>query len=207
MLVSPSILSADFWNLNVEIKTVDEYCDFIHVDVMDGHFVPNITIWAPIVNCIKSRKPIDCHLMINNPEKYVSDFAKAWAQFISTHIELWENSVLLCSNYCKKHWIKYWVVLNPSTPVESIWTLIDEIDYCLIMSVHPWFWWQSFEVWVLEKVRKIKEKYPDLPIQIDWGINDTNIQLVKDAWVDNVVSWSYIFGAQDRKAAIESLRV
>ncbi len=207
MLISPSILSCDFGKLNEEIKTIDDHCDFIHVDVMDGHFVPNITIWAPIVNCIKSKKPIDCHLMIDNPEKYISDFAKAWAQSISTHAELWENSVLICANYCKKHSIKYWVVLNPSTPVETIWTLIDEIDYCLIMSVHPWFWWQTFETGVLDKVRKIKEKHPELLVQIDWWINESTVKLAKDAWVDNVVAWSYIFKAEDRVAAIESLRV
>lgn len=207
MLVSPSILSADFWRLNEEIASVDKYCDWIHVDVMDWHFVPNITIWAPVVECIKTSKPIDCHLMIENPEKYISDFIKAWASFISTHIELWENSVLRCQEICNKASVKHGVVINPPTPVEKLFWILDKIDYVLVMSVNPWFWWQSFIHEVLEKVKIIKSKYPDLLVQIDWWINSETVKLVKKAWVDNVVAGSYIFKAENRIQAINILKI
>lgn len=206
MLVSPSILSADFWKLNEEIKTVEEYSNWIHVDVMDGHFVPNISIWAPVAKCIKSICPLDCHLMIENPEQYVPDFINAWSSFISTHIELWIESVLKCQELCNNAWVKYWVVINPPTSVEELFPVLDKVDYVLIMSVNPWFWWQNFMPEVLEKVRIIKSKYPRLLVQIDWWINDETVKLAKEAGVDNVVAGSYIFWAKDRKYAIDSLK-
>lgn len=207
MLIAPSILSSDFWRLNEEIKIVDSHCDFIHVDVMDGHFVPNLTIGPPIVKCIKSEKPIDCHLMIDSPEKFIEEFIISWAQAISTHIELWEKSILICSEICKKKWIKYWIAINPETPVDTLWPVIGEADFILVMSVHPWFWGQTFIMDVLEKVKEIKKKEPDMIVEIDWWINDQTIKNAKEAWVDIAVAWSYIFKAEDRVAAIASLKI
>jgi len=139
MKIAPSILSADFWKLNEEIKDVENYSHWIHVDVMDWHFVPNISFWAVVAKSIKSTKPLDCHLMISEPEKYIWEFIKAWASYISTHIELWEKSARECMKQCKKNWVKYWIAINPPTLVEEIFPLLDEVDFVLVMSVNPCF--------------------------------------------------------------------
>lgn len=205
MKIAPSILSANFWKLNEEIREIEDFSHWIHVDVMDWHFVPNITLWAPIVKCIKSKKPLDCHLMINEPEKYVWNFIKAWASFISTHIELWEKSVKKCLDICKKSWVKYWVAINPPTSVEKILAILDDIDFVLIMSVNPWFWGQKFMPEVLEKIKIIREKNPNILIEIDWWINWETVKQAEKAWVNIAVAWSYIFWAENRENAIKNL--
>jgi len=204
--ISPSILSADFGDLNKEISEIENAVDWIHVDVMDGHFVPNITIGAPVVKCLKSTKPLDCHLMIENPEKYVPDFIKAGASYISTHIECGEDSVRNCIKLCSEAGVKSGVVINPPTAVEAIFPVLSEVDFVLVMSVNPGFGGQSFMPEVLDKVKVIKEKYPNLEVQIDGGINKETAKLAIAAGVDNMVAGSYIFGAEDRVAAIESLK-
>ena len=202
MKISPSILSADFGNLNQEIKTIEKEVDWIHVDVMDGHFVPNITIGAPVVSCIKSIKTLDCHLMIKNPEKYINDFIKAGAGTISTHIELGEQSVEKCLNITKESNLLYGLALNPETSVEKIFKFLDKIYYILVMSVHPGFGGQSFISDVLEKVKIIKKKKANLEIQIDGGINEKTAVEAKKAGVCNLVAGSFIFKAKDRIKAI-----
>lgn len=204
--IAPSILSADFGNLNADIASIEEFVDWIHVDVMDGHFVPNITIGAPVVKCIKSKKPLDCHLMIQNPEKYVPDFIKAGASFISTHIELGEQSVRNCIKLCRDANIGAGVVVNPETSVEKIFPVLNEVDYVLIMSVHPGFGGQSFIEEVLEKVKTLRAMRPNLEIQIDGGINEKTYKKALEAGVNNFVAGSYIFGASDRIQAIQALR-
>ena len=204
--IAPSILSANFGDLNNDIKKIQDHVDWIHVDVMDGHFVPNITIGAPVVKCIESTKPLDCHLMIENPAKYVPDFIKAGADFISTHIELGLESVQECIKLCKDANVGAGVVLNPATPVEEIFPVLDDVDYVLVMSVVPGFGGQGFMEEVLDKVRTIREMKPELEIQIDGGINGETYKKAIDAGVSNMVAGSYIFGAQDPIAAIETLR-
>lgn len=204
MQVSPSILSADFGRINEEIASVDSHCDFIHVDVMDWHFVPNLTFWAPVVRCLKSKKPLDCHLMITDPVKYIPDFIKAWAYSISTHIELWIESVIACRKLCS--WIKYGVAINPSTSLDQVLKIADKVDFFLVMSVNPGFGWQSFIPEVLSKVRSLKSLYPNKYIQIDWWIDLHTATMAKEAWVDNVVAGSFIFGSKDRIKTIQALQ-
>jgi len=199
-------LSADFGHLNEEIASVDEHVDFIHVDVMDGHFVPNLTLGAPVVKCLKSRVPIECHLMITNPEKYVEDFAKAGAAMITIHVEATGERTEEVLEQIRALGVKPSLSLNPETPVEIIEPYLDLVDMVLVMSVHPGFGGQSFIAEVLSKVTRIHELKPELDICMDGGINvETGRQSV-EAGANVLVAGSYIFGAQDRVRAIEALR-
>ena len=204
--ISPSILSANFGKLNEEIQSIEDYVDWIHVDVMDGHFVPNITLGAPVVKNIQSKKPLDCHLMIENPEKYIPDFIKAGANSISTHIELGEENVKKCIELSKSGGCLAGVVVNPPTSIESILPVLELVDYVLIMSVNPGFGGQSFIPEVLDKVHYLRKKNPKLEIQIDGGINEKTAPLAIKAGVNNLVAGSYIFGSEDRVHAVEELR-
>jgi len=203
--IAPSILSADFGKLNEEIASVEAYVDLLHVDVMDGHFVPNITIGAPVVSCIKTKLPLDCHLMIMNPEKYVEDFVKAGASSITVHQEackdLHEVLTLIHS-----FGVKAAVSINPATPVEMIEDVLDDVDMVLVMSVNPGFGGQKFIESVPEKIRALRKMKPDLDIQVDGGINAETAKLAAEAGANILVAGSYIFGAKDRKGAIDSLR-
>ncbi len=203
--IAPSILSADFGRLNEDIATVDQYCDLIHVDVMDGHFVPNLTIGAPVVKKIKSKKPLDVHLMIENPEKYIGDFAGAGADIIVFHAEAVEN-VAAVVDKIKKLGVKAGVSLKPATDIAVLSDVLDELDMVLIMTVEPGFGGQSFMEDMMPKVKKLRELKPNLDIQVDGGINAETSKIAREAGANVLVAGSYIFGADDRKAAIESLR-
>jgi ribulose-phosphate 3-epimerase len=203
--IAPSILSADFGRLNEEIASVEKYSDMIHVDVMDGHFVPNITIGAPVVKWLKTKLPLNCHLMIEHPERFLEDFAKAGAHTITVHQEVCPHLGKVLQQI-KDLGCKAGVSINPSTPVEMLEEVIDDVDEVLIMSVNPGFGGQSFIESALGKIAAVREMSATVDIMVDGGINAETGRLCVEAGANILVAGSYIFGAKDRKKAIESLR-
>ena len=210
--IAPSILSADFGRLNEEIAEVEPYVDYVHVDVMDGHFVPNITLGPPIVKRIKTNLPMDIHLMIENPEDYVEAFVKAVHDSGNVHQPIIGVQVEACTHLdrvihqIKELGAKAEVVLNPATPLEHIEYVLDDLDQVLLMTVNPGFGGQSFIESVIPKIKELREMAPELDIEVDGGINAETIKLARDAGANVFVAGSYIFGSEDRVAAIESLR-
>jgi len=213
MLVAPSILSADFGKLNEDIIAIcDGGCDLIHVDVMDGHFVPNMTIGPVVVNSVAkiATKPLDIHLMVEDNNFFIDLFAHLKPEYISFHIES-ENHPHRIIQKLRGLGIKPAIVLNPHARPEEIEYLLADLDMVLLMSVNPGFGGQKFIETVVEKTKKLKtliNKYnPSCLIQIDGGVNDKNIHELKDAGVDVVVAGSYVYGANDVKEAISSLQI
>ncbi len=211
-LIAPSILSADFARLGEEIKAVEAAgADWIHVDVMDGHFVPNITIGPLIVEALRSvtSLPIDVHLMIENPDNFIPAFAKAGASWISVQIE---TSVHLNRSVqlIRECGAKPGVVLNPSTPIQTLEWIMDDVDYVLIMSVNPGFGGQAFIPNSLEKIkalhRMIQSKNLNTLIQVDGGVNEKTIADVAAAGGDIFVAGSAIFGSDNYRKTINSFR-
>ena len=213
MLVAPSILSADFGNLEQEIKAICEAgCDLVHVDVMDGHFVPNLTIGPVVVEAVAkaSSKPLDIHLMVENNNFFVDLFAPLKPKYLSFHIESEKHPHRLIQKI-RSLGISPAITLNPHTKVEDIEYLLEDLDMVLLMSVNPGFGGQKFIPSVIEKVKKLKElinkKNPNCLIEVDGGVSDKNIKELKDAGVDVVVAGSFVFGSGDYKKAIDSLKV
>jgi len=213
MLVAPSILSADFGILNEEIKAIcDGGCDLIHVDVMDGHFVPNMTIGPVVVNAVAkiASKPLDIHLMVEDNNFFIDLFAPLKPEYISFHIESEKHPHRVIQKL-RSLGIKPALVLNPHYNPDSIEYLIEELDMILLMSVNPGFGGQKFISSVVEKAKKLKElinkRNPACLIQVDGGVNNKNIQELKDAGVDVVVAGSYVYGADNYADAIKSLKV
>lgn len=205
LLIAPSILSADFGKLNEEIASVEPYVDMFHVDIMDGHFVPNITIGPPVVSCLKTSLPLDLHLMIENPERYLETFVKAGATSITVHQETCPHLHRVI-HQIKGLGIKAAVSINPATPLNMIAEVLDDVDMVLIMSVNPGFGGQKFIDSALHKIRELHQQKPRLDIQVDGGINDQTAKLCKEAGASILVAGSYIFQAPDRQKAIEALR-
>jgi ribulose-phosphate 3-epimerase len=210
--IAPSILSADFARLGEEIKDVERGgADYIHVDVMDGHFVPNITIGPLIVEAIRpiTTLPLDVHLMIENPDLYIEAFAKAGADYITVHVEACRH-LHRTIQLIKSTGAKAGVVLNPATPVGSLKHIIEDVDMVLLMSVNPGFGGQKFISSVLPKIRQVKELAdslnPELEIEVDGGVNEETAKLVIDAGANVLVAGSAVFNKEDRGAAIASLR-
>lgn len=203
--IAPSILSADFGRLNEDISTVEAFSDWLHVDVMDGHFVPNITIGPVVVKAIKSKLPLDCHLMIENPERYIEAFVKAGASSITVHEEVAPHLHRLIQQI-KGAGVRAGVSVNPATPVEAIKEVLNDVDLVLVMSVNPGFGGQDFIPSVIEKIKWLRAKRADLDIEVDGGINAETSRLCIEAGANVLVSGSYIFKAEDREAAIKSLR-
>lgn len=206
-IVAPSILSADFLRLGEAIHMVEESeAEWVHCDIMDGHFVPNISYGIPVVKAVRpaTKKVVDCHLMIEHPELYVGAFADAGADMITVHQEA---CVHLDRQVAQIHDLgcKAGVALNPATPVETLVDILHAVDMVLIMSVNPGFGGQKFIPRALDKVRRLRAIAPDLLIQVDGGVNaETGAQLVA-AGADVLVAGSYVFGAAEPKEAIHSL--
>ena len=213
MLVAPSILSADFGRLNEEITAIcDGGCDLIHVDVMDGYFVPNMTIGPVVVGPVSkvANKPLDIHLMVEDNNFFVDLFAKYNPEYISFHIESEKHPHRLIQKI-RSLGIKPAIVLNPHTNPDAIEYLLEDLDMVLLMSVNPGFGGQKFIPTVIEKTKKLKalieKRNCDCKIQVDGGVNDKNIHELKEAGVDIVVAGSYVYGSDDYAKAIKSLQV
>lgn len=206
MQIAPSILSSDFARLALEIESIKN-CDMVHIDVMDGHFVPNLTFGAPVVKCIRKYTELffDCHLMISNPLKYAKDFAAAGADLITFHYES-DNDPKEVIDEIKRLGCKVGISVKPKTNVEEIYPYLDDVDLVLIMSVEPGFGGQSFMPEVLDKVVKLKKLNKKFVIEIDGGIDDKTIYLAKEAGVDICVAGSYIFKQKDRIETIKKLK-
>lgn len=210
--IAPSILSADFSILGEEIKAIENAkADWVHIDVMDGHFVPNISFGVPIVKSIRkiTDMPFDVHLMIENVDNYINDFASAGADYITIHQEA-GNHIDRSIQLIKSLGIKAGISLNPATPVNSIEHLLPELDLVLIMSVNPGFGGQKFIPYTLDKIRLLKElrkknNYSYL-IEVDGGVNTENAQMIIDAGVDVLVAGSAVFKSEKYEKTIEELR-
>jgi len=212
MKVAPSILSADFGKLADEVKAVCRAgADLIHCDVMDGHFVPNLTMGPMVLEAVKkaSSVPLDIHFMVENISFFVDMYKHLKPEFISFHIEE-EKHINRVIQKIRNEGIKPAVVLNPATPVCLLEYIVADVDMVLLMSVNPGFGGQKFIPSVLDKIKELRElsekKNPKLLIEVDGGVNDTNAKILKEAGADILVAGSFVFKSDDYEKAIRSLR-
>lgn len=211
-MIAPSILSADFANLAHDVKLVEEAgAGYIHIDAMDGQFVDNLTFGPNVVKALRphTKLPLDCHLMVENPEKLIPAFAKAGADIISIHVEATKH-IHGALQMIKQENVSAGVVINPGTPVSAIEPILSEVDLVLVMTVNPGFGGQSFIESTVAKIETLnqlrKDKNYHYLIEVDGGITDETIGQCSKAGADVSVAGSYVYGAKDIKKAIQSLK-
>ena len=212
-LIAPSLLAADFLRLDKAVELVNNYADLFHMDVMDGTFVPNISFGFSVVDAVapKATKPLDVHLMIVHPEKYVERFAKSGASLISFHYEAALQDSAAVIDLIHAQGCKAGIAINPDCPVESIFPYLGSVDFVLIMSVFAGFGGQKFIPESLERIAKVRAELDrrgriDIPIEVDGGIGPANCAEVKTAGASMLVAGSSVFKAADPAAAIASMR-
>ena len=213
--LAPSILSADFYKLGTQVELIEQNgADLIHVDVMDGHFVPNISFGAAVMKGLDGNTdlPFDVHLMIEEPDKYLEDFVTDQTEYITVHVETLKDAMATL-DHIKSCGVKASISLNPETPLDALTDYLDDVDMVLVMSVHPGFGGQSFIEETLDKVRKLdeirKERNLSYDIEIDGGITIDNVDKVLDAGVDTVVAGTAVFKddiAANTRAFVEKIR-
>jgi len=210
--IAPSLLSADFVRLEEEINNIQKAgADILHLDVMDGHFVPNLTFGLPVIKQIKeiTKIPVDVHLMVTNPDKYLDTLGKWNIDYVSFHQEA-ETHIHRQLIVLQKYGVKAGIALNPATSVETIFPVIADLDFVLIMSVNPGFGGQSFLPLVYDKIEKLRkfsaEINPKLEIEVDGGVNQTNAPKLISKGTDILVAGSFVFGSDNYKKQIQSLK-
>ena len=202
--IAPSMLGADFGDMRSAAKLVAPESGYLHMDVMDGHFVPNLTMGSDLVKSLKGIAPLDVHLMITDPCDFIDDFSEAGAEIISIHIEA--NNPSKAIDLIKEKNIKAGIALNPSTPEDAIDFVVDKVDLILVMSVEPGYCGQSFHEASIERVRNYKEKYPDKLIEVDGGVSTSNSKKLIEAGADILVAGSAVFNSEDPIQTINQMK-